>query len=182
MVGLIHEISRHRSHRALAALYDYFAPNLQRVAMRVLQSRECAQEVVCDVFLTVWQNAGHYTEERGSVGVWLRAMTRNRAIDALRKNAKHGKRCLQFDDDLVADGSHPEGIVSDLQHQTFLHSALSTLTPLRQQLLRMAFFDGLSHDEIAQASGLSLGTVKSHVRRAMLSMRSVMTAVSSAPA
>jgi DNA-binding CsgD family transcriptional regulator len=79
--------------------------------------------------------------------IWLRVISRKRAIDSLGRAGPH-------------EGS-------------LLHEALSTLTPLRQQLLRLAVFDGLSHEEIARASGLAPRTVKSHVRRAMLAMRSV---------
>jgi DNA-directed RNA polymerase specialized sigma24 family protein len=77
------------SQMALGRLYTHWAPTLHSVAMRVLRSSECAEEIVDDVFVYVWQHAGAYDPERGTVGAWLSVATRYRAIDRVRRDRKH---------------------------------------------------------------------------------------------
>jgi RNA polymerase sigma-70 factor (ECF subfamily) len=162
------------THRACTALHDHFSPGLKRLAVGILGPGQSARRVVAEVFSYVWENAREYDVERGSVGAWLRAITRHRAIDALRRNA--GRRMAEEPaaGDDIDTGAGPVTGGSDLPGDTLLHSALSALTPLRQQLLRLAFFDGLSQAEIARASGIAPASVKSQVRRATQDMRSVL--------
>lgn len=157
---------------ALSALYRRLASSLQRVARRIVGSRECAQEIVADVFVYVWQNAPAFDPSRGTVRAWLHVATRHRAIDRRRSHRRHMLLNECYRDDLAADAPLlREGLLRPFQDVASVHLALSSLTPLRRQLLSMAFFDGLTHEEIALHSGLPLGTVKSHVRRALSAMR-----------
>jgi len=149
---------------ALSALYVRVADSLQRVARRIVGSRECAEEIVADVFIFVWQSALAFDPSRGTVRAWLHVATRHRAIDRRRSHRRHTLLNECYRDELAGD-------VPPFQDVTSVHLALSSLSPLRRQLLSMAFFDGLTHEEIARHCGLPLGTVKSHLRRALSAMR-----------
>jgi RNA polymerase sigma factor (sigma-70 family) len=160
---------------SLASLHRHFSRGMLATARRVVQSNECAQEVVADVFIFVWKNSHIYDGERGSVEAWLTIMTRYRAIDCWRRNLKHR---------LFADHSQPaqdwpgvwqaDSLLLSSEDESLVRFALSVLSPLRRRLLEMAFFEGLTHEEIAGSVALPLGTVKSHLRRALRSMRAVM--------
>jgi len=162
---------------ALATLYLRLAGSLHRVARRIVGSNECAQEVVADVFVFVWQNAAAFDPARGTVRAWLHVATRHRAIDRRRSYRRHASMSDTSLDALGSDPSFVDQSMWPFQDVTSVHLALSALSPLRRRLLSMAFFDELTHQEIALRSGLPLGTVKSHVRRALLTMRFFLTSV-----
>ena len=165
-----------RDGRALADLHDSLSGLLYGTARRLLGSHECAQEVVGDVFVHVWQHAAEFDAGRGSVKAWLCGITRNRAIDRWRRDRRHpllNERLLR---ERVPEFTGPEQLLGRLEERTSVHAALSGLSPLRQKLLAWSFFDGLSHEEISLSSGLPLGTVKSHLRRALRAMRTALPA------
>jgi RNA polymerase sigma-70 factor (ECF subfamily) len=157
---------------ALSDLYQRFAVPVHQVARRILRSHECAQEIVCDVFVHAWQNATHYDPTRGSVRAWLIIATRHRAIDRLRSYRRYRVCSEQWAGGRPwTEPLHPDEILAQYQEGTSVHSALAAQTPLRRHLLAMAFFEDLTHEEISQEIGLPLGTVKSHLRRALKIMR-----------
>jgi len=165
---------------ALSTLYELSVARVVSVARGVLNSKEDAEEIVCDVYVHVWQHASDFDSARGTVMAWLLIMARNRAIDRLRKRRGN----VSLDDErgqglvatLAGDDDGPDQVLSKFQSGTAVHRALAALTPQRRRLLGLAFFRGLSHQEIAENLGLPLGTVKSHVRRALASMHSAMAA------
>jgi RNA polymerase sigma-70 factor (ECF subfamily) len=161
---------------ALAELYACMAPPLHIAARRLLASRECAQEIVCDVFIYVWQHAADYDAGRGSVKSWLYGITRNRAIDRWRRNRRHPRLNARLLLEHAPEFAGPDQILGRFQDSNSIHVALSALSPLRQKLLALSFFDGLSHEEISVTSGIPLGTVKSHLRRALREMRTSLPA------
>jgi RNA polymerase sigma-70 factor, ECF subfamily len=160
---------------ALSRVYEQTVARVFAIAHSVLGSREDAEEVVCDVYTHAWRRALSYDESRGSVMAWLAVMARNRALDRLRRR----RDAVSLDDErhsaltasLVSDGLGPEQLLSQTQVGTAVHRALQSLSPQRRRLLDLAFFQGLSHQEIADASGMRLGTVKSHVRRALAALQ-----------
>jgi RNA polymerase sigma-70 factor (ECF subfamily) len=170
LAGVVTKILSH-DHQALADLYSRMAASLHSAARRLLGSHECAQEVVCDVFVYVWQHAGDYDAERGSVKTWLYGITRNRAIDRWRRNRRHPLLNARLLLERAPEHAGPDQILGRWQDSTSIHAALAALSPLRQKLLALSFFDGLSHEEISVSSGMPLGTVKSHLRRALREMR-----------
>jgi RNA polymerase sigma-70 factor (ECF subfamily) len=163
-------------HNALAKLYACMARPLHIAARRLLGSHECAQEIVCDVFIYVWQHAADYDAGRGSVKSWLYGITRHRAIDRWRRNRRHPLLHAQLMLEHAPEFAGPDQILGRFQDSNSIHAALSALSPLRQKLLALSFFDGLSHEEISLTSGIPLGTVKSHLRRALLAMRTALPA------
>jgi RNA polymerase sigma-70 factor (ECF subfamily) len=166
--------------QALSRLYEHTVAQVFAIARGILRSKEDAEEVVCDVYVHVWQQAADYDASRGNVMAWLIIMAKNRAIDAMRKR----RASVSLDDDreqglvatLATEGDGPDQVLAKFQSGTAVHRALASLTPLRRRLLGLAFFRGLSHQEIAEAVGMPLGTVKSHVRRALASMQAALAA------
>ena len=166
--------------QALSSLYELTVAQVVSIARGVLRSKEDAEEVVCDIYVHVWQNATAFDPTRGNVMAWLIIMAKNRAIDRMRKR----RGSVSLDDEreqgllatLAVDGDGPDEVLSKFQSGTAVHRALATLTPLRRRLLGLAFFRGMSHQEIAEVVGMPLGTVKSHVRRALASMQAALAA------
>jgi len=174
LTSLLQEVAR-GNQRALSILYTCTAAQAYSLALRIVRSKECAQEIVCDVFVYVWQNSRTYDAARGSVRSWLAIIVRNRAIDRVRKNSRYRFLSEQLFNMPSAElGRRPEEFLSNYQDGRSVYAALAHLPPLRQTLLRLAFFEGLTHEEIAFRTGLRLGTVKSHVRRSLRSLRKAM--------
>lgn len=147
---------------------------------RVLWTKEDAEEIVYDVYVWIWLNSTAYNSARGSVRAWLSGITRNRAIDRLRLRGRGNY--LSLDDagqsgvknSLLAVNLSADDSVAQSQSADALHSALKCLSPLRRQLIALAFFDGLTHEEIATVVGMPLGTIKSHLRRTLASLQSTL--------
>jgi len=152
------------------------AAPLHIAARRLVGSHECAQEIVCDVFIHVWQHAADYYASRGSVETWLYRITRNRAIDRWRRNRRHPLLNARLLLEHAPEPCGPDQILGRFQDSNSVHVALSALSPLRQRLLALSFFEGLSHEEISLTSGIPLGTVKSLLCRALQAMRTALPA------
>jgi RNA polymerase sigma-70 factor (ECF subfamily) len=159
---------------ALSHIYAQTVAQVFAIARGMLRSKEDAEEVVCDVYIYAWQRAGNYDASRGSVVAWLAVMARNRAVDRLRQRRNIVSLSDDRHDTLAAaasDALDPEQMLARFQSGGAVHRALQTLSPQRRHLLGLAFFHGLSHQEIADAVGMPLGTVKSHVRRALAALQ-----------
>lgn len=177
--ALVHAMAR-GEQAAFSSLYQQTVAQIFAIARCMLRSKEDAEEIVCDVYTFAWQRAHKYDCTRGSVMAWLSVMTRNRAVDRLRQR----RATLSLDDDkhdelkksLVSDTLGPEQILALFQSGTAVHGALAALSPQRRQLIGLAFFQGLTHEEIAAVVGMPLGTVKSHVRRALAVLQGELSA------
>jgi RNA polymerase sigma-70 factor (ECF subfamily) len=164
---------------SLARLYEATSGRVYGLVLRVVRQPSLAEEVVEDVFWQVWREAPRFDAGRGKVLAWLLAIARSRAIDALRRQERVRASELAVEDDemleaLAADhGAHgdPLDLVGASQHHARLHALLAALDPLPRQLLALAFFRGCTHEEIAEQTGLALGTVKSHIRRTLVALR-----------
>jgi len=173
LAGLVERIAR-GEHDALGTLYDSTVGKLYALARLMLRNDADAEEVVCDVYAQVWQGAVLYRGERGGVLAWLLMICRSRALDLMRRNrVRAPSATLEAADqeNLVCPAPGPEDILDLMQQGSVVHRALEKLTPVRRQLVSLAFFRGLSHFEIAEETSLPVGTVKSHIRRALVSLR-----------
>ena len=159
-----------REEDALSRLYDAMAGRIYGLALRITRNVQTAEEVVEDTFWQVWRQAPRFDPERGSATGWMLNMTRSRALDALRRSGtvECDAEAGEHEPDL-AEG--PEDLFAANEAGQQLESALAGLEPLPRQLVALAFFRGLSHEEIAVHTGLPLGTVKSHIRRALGRLR-----------
>lgn len=164
---------------ALSRVYEQTATQVFAIARGMLRCKEDAEEVVCDVYSHAWQRANSYDSGRGTVMAWLAVMARNRAVDRLRQR----RDALSLDDDrhgslaasLVGEALGPEQVLAQFQSGSAVHRALQSLSAKRRYLLGLAFFQELSHQEIAAVTGMPLGTVKSHLRRALAALHGGLT-------
>lgn len=160
---------------ALATLYDATAGRVYGFALRILGNPAAAEEVASDVFLQAWKDAGRYDAGRARVLTWLLMICRSRALDRLR--ARPPEIPTESPEALVTelpgDGS-PQDLLEATESGSAVRAAIERLTPVQRQLIGLAFFRGLSHQEIAAHVQLPLGTVKSHLRRALEALRVVL--------
>jgi RNA polymerase sigma-70 factor (ECF subfamily) len=161
-----------RDERALGDLYDRTSRIVYSLAMRILSDAADAEEVVCDVYAQVWRNAVAYDKSRGSLPGWLLLLTRSRALDRLRaRGARRQEVALEM------SASHPsrentEETAAASERLRQVQEALGELAEDQCRLIQLAFFQGLSHTELARAVGLPLGTVKTRIRMGMMKLRS----------
>jgi RNA polymerase sigma-70 factor (ECF subfamily) len=174
LVLLVERVSR-RDQAALARLYDLTVDRAYSVALRILGDRDDAEEAVADAYQQVWERGG-YTPERGSVLSWLLVIAYSRAVD-LKRRLTDRYRCdsLHPEDGEETYTDCEERSVTELldlvQEGTAVHAALLGLAEQPRRLITMAFLEDLTHQQIAERTGLALGTVKSHIRRGLLQLR-----------
>jgi RNA polymerase sigma factor (sigma-70 family) len=179
--GLATLVERMRSgqERALEELYEATVGKLYALASAILRSAEDTDEIVCETYAYAWANAARFDASRANALGWLLMLCRSRALDRLRQrrttaNALDVVAMRQIDN---GASDQPCDILSLMQRRSRVHVALSQLTPERRHLVSLAFLQGLSHQEIADVTRLPLGTVKSHVRRALAQLREALEAL-----
>ena len=166
----------HQDEAALALLYRSLCGRVHRLAMRLTRDSGAAEEVVEDVFWQVWRQAPRFDPARGPVVAWVLQIARSRAVDAWRASGRDPLHAaLDIDDELAwheaSEDLDPQALLSSAQLAQQIDVALCALDPLRRQLVSLAFHRGYSQSEIAEQTGLPLGTVKSHLRRALAIMK-----------
>lgn len=160
---------------ALSVFYDRYAPAILALLNRILFDVEEAEELLCDVFLEFWRRAGKYDGERSSPRSYLIMLARSRAIDRLRCRSGTKLESLQSAQDRVSPQPQPPQSAQQKEERTRIDAALNTLTADQRQALEAAYFDGLSHDEIARKFNKPLGTVKTYIRQAIVQLRNCMS-------
>ena len=155
---------------ALRALYDAEAPRMLGVALRILRRRALAEEAVQDAFVQVWRNAGRFDPARGGARAFLYAILRNRALNILRGEARTDLTDA-VDHEVPSEEAGPEEVVERLSEAGALRRCLEGLDPRRRRAIVLAYAHGLTHGELAGRLGLPLGTVKSWLRRSLLSLK-----------
>jgi RNA polymerase sigma-70 factor (ECF subfamily) len=165
-----------RQPAALDALYDRHASTLLALGRRILGSLADAEEVLQEVFLHVWNNAGRYDTSRSSVSTWLILITRSRAIDRLRTRKVVERTHETSVQENPVEHASPEGVETVFIHERRerVRSELIKLPDEQRQVLEMAFYEGLSQSEIAAKADLPLGTVKTRTLLAMKKLRSAL--------
>lgn len=158
---------RRGDEHAMAMLFDRYSKVVYSVALRVLRDPESAEDILQEVFMQIWRNPDSFSAARGSLGGWLTVVTRNRSIDALRRK----KPSDPVDEIALAA---PYDIADEAERNTMMEKARSVIYRLpveQRKTLEMAFFDGLTHSEIAEMTGDPLGTVKTRIRSALMTLR-----------
>jgi RNA polymerase sigma-70 factor (ECF subfamily) len=165
--------------RALEELYQATVGKLYALASAILRSAEDTEEIVCETYAYAWANAARFDAGRANALGWLLMLCRSRALDRLRQRRVNANALDLAALKEIDRGStdQPYDILSLMQQRSSVHAALSQLTPERRHLVSLAFLQGLSHQEIAEATRLPLGTVKSHVRRALAQLREALEAL-----
>ena len=154
---------------ALTDFYQQTVAFVFAISRSILKRKEDAEEVVCDVFMAVWQNAGHYDCDRGSVLAWLATLTRNRSIDRLRNHKS--RQMADMSEPAGVEHDTPEDMLRLFQEGSRVHDALAGLSPVCRRLIALAFFEDLSHQEMATRLSMPLGTVKSRIRRSLAALK-----------
>ncbi|MCI4428021.1 MAG: sigma-70 family RNA polymerase sigma factor [Burkholderiales bacterium] len=159
--------------RALADLYDATSGRIFAMARGITRNARCAEEVTGDVYWQAWRQALRFDPERGSVVAWLLTLARSRALDHLRRAdpAQAHPEPETLIAETPADDTNPAELMSAAQSEQCLNAALQSLDAQPRQLIALAFYRGLTHEEIAAQTHLPLGTVKSHIRRALAVLR-----------
>src|SRR6266702_904998 len=153
--------------QAMASIYDRYSKLVYSVAMRVLRDPGSAEDVLQEVFMQIWRNPDSFTSARGNLGGWLAIVSRNRSIDVLRR-----KRPTTNVDDIVL--ASPYNLANEAERNSLMERARGIIVQLpreQRKTLEMAFFDGLTHSEIAEMTGDPLGTVKTRIRSALSTLR-----------
>ena len=162
-----------RQPAALTALYDGTNTLVYTVALGILKDPADAEEITLDVYAYVWRSAGLYDPSRGTATTWLIMLARSRAIERLRKRAlnfQHGNQ-IQYLERLSNEGAGESAATQECHQRILIEAALRQLLEKDQELIRFAFFRGLSHPELALELGLPLGTVKSRIRSILSRLR-----------
>ena len=169
---LIQAVARDRDREAFAALFDHFAPRLKAYLMRSGAPPAAADDFAQDAMLTVWRKAELFDPSRARAATWIFTIARNRRIDALRRE----NRPLPVPEISLAspDPEQPDDLLQARQDEGRVRAALRSLKPDQIEVIQMAFFQDLTHAEVAQSLALPLGTVKSRIRNAMIKLRDLL--------
>jgi RNA polymerase sigma-70 factor (ECF subfamily) len=163
---LMKDIS-HRRHDALAELYGRHSTRLRATVDGVVHEQAEADDVLQEIFLQIWEEAGRYSPKAGKPLGWMVTIARRRAIDRLRRRQAYARARERYEERVMQDSQTPrrdagEGfIMSDLRH--FLKKSVRALPQFQREAVELAFFKGLSHREIAAATHAPLGTVKTRL-------------------
>ena len=156
----------------MASLYDRYSKVVYSVALRVRRDPASAEDVLQEIFLQIWRNPDGFVATRGTLGGWLSVVSRNRSIDALRRT----RPSEQIDEMTLPSGYDlaDEAVRNGMMDKARV--VIHALPMEQRKTLELAFFDGLTHSEIAEMTGDPLGTVKTRIRSALLTLRKALKA------
>jgi RNA polymerase sigma-70 factor (ECF subfamily) len=165
--GTLLSLVKRGDEYAMASLFDRYSRVVYSVALRVLRDPASAEDILQEVFMQLWRSPDSFVATRGSLGGWLAVISRNRSIDALRR-----KKPVEPINELSLAG--PYNLANEAERNNMMERARGVIIKLpaeQRKTLEMAFFDGLTHSEIAEMTGDPLGTVKTRIRSALTTLR-----------
>lgn len=172
-----------QDQRAFSALFKVMSARVLSLALRITGNIQLAEEVTEDTFFQIWRQAPRFDPTRGTAKTWILTIARSRALDARRKVQPFASE-PDFETDVENNSQHPDNpcdLLSAVEENQMLYSVINALEPIPRQLITLAFFKGLSHEEIAIHVQLPLGTVKSHLRRAIVKLREALIITPNSP-
>jgi RNA polymerase sigma-70 factor (ECF subfamily) len=173
-VALIASIAK-RNRDAFSRFYDFYAPLIYSLALRMLKGQSDAEDLLQEVFLQVWRQATVYDVQRGSPEAWLINIARSRAIDKLRSIRRREKSFVLTDDPAAAESpDNVETSAGESETKLIMNSALANLPEAQRRVLELAYFGGLSQTEIAVRLAEPLGTVKTRMRAGIQRLRGML--------
>lgn len=179
LAGLILRMAKGAGADAEAALGEFYDATLGKVyglALRITGRADAAEDVAAEVYHQAWRQAGRYDPERGRPLTWLLTLTHSRALDSLRRRdeADSHPEPETLAEPVPAPDADPLDLLLGVERHCALHAALARLSPIQRQLLALAFYRDMSHQEIADHARLPLGTVKSHIRKGLAALQSAL--------
>jgi len=176
LTALMEAVAAHKDKSSFARLFNYFAPKVRAYMLRLGADAGAADDLVQDVMLTVWRRAPQFDPAKAGVGTWIFTIARNRRIDVIRKERR--PEIDPNDPALVAnDAPSADAALQQKRDQSSVRAAISELPEAQAQILRLAFFEDLSHGEIANELDLPLGTIKSRIRLATEKLRTKLSEI-----
>lgn len=168
-------VAERRDREAFATLFDHFAPRINGYLQRLGMDSGAAEDVAQEVMAVLWHKAHLFDPSKSSLATWLFRIARNRRIDGLRRDRSH---LIDPDDPILQPEGEtaPDEQIDSSRRDERIREALTTLPAEQVELVRLAFFVGLSHSQIAERTGLPLGTIKSRIRLAFGRLRKVIEA------
>lgn len=158
--------------QAVAALYDRYSGAAYGLAFRITGDGTLAEDVVQDAFVSVWKQAGRFDPERGQVKSWLLTIVHHKAVDAVRRRANRSERALpEGPEEFIATIGSPEQVTEMTMDAAAVREAVRAVPEDQRRTIEMAYFEGLTHVEIAERMDVPLGTVKSRLRIGLEKMR-----------
>jgi RNA polymerase sigma factor (sigma-70 family) len=159
--------------QALSVLYDRTSAKLYGICLRLLGDAAEAQDVLQDVYLTIWRKAGRFEPSKASAITWLAVLTRNKSIDRLRQR-RAGTEDLEAAAEIADGGPSAVQLIEQAEDRSRLMHCLDELDERPRTMIRAAFLDGASYPELAEREGVPLPTMKSWIRRGLLRLRGCM--------
>ena len=177
-LGELLQAVANKDRTAFEAFYDATTERVLSLVLRITQQIDTAEEVVSDVYLQVWRQADRFDPVRGNALAWLTMLCRSRALDTLRKNntapTSSAIPISEIPEPEAAD--FPQDLLIAVEQHSAIHNALDKLEPAQRQLLALAYFRGYSHSELAEFTGMPLGTVKTQLRRTISKLKELLSA------
>jgi RNA polymerase sigma-70 factor (ECF subfamily) len=159
---------------AFASVYDVLAPTVYGVVRRVLRDPSQAEEVTQEVFVEIWRQAARFDPSRGSVRTWAVTIAHRRAVDRVRSEQSHRDRQVSVAAGAADAPASPEEGALEADERRRARAAMATLPPQQREALELAFYDGLTHVQIAERLDVALGTVKTRIRDGLIRLRMMM--------
>jgi RNA polymerase sigma-70 factor (ECF subfamily) len=156
---------------AFAELYQLTSPKLYAVALRILRSREAAEEVVQDSYIKVWERAGDFKPEIAAPMTWMAAIVRNRALDEVRRRAVRPQADVSELDTLESDDEHPLDVLGRREDVERLLRCLEGLEAEKKEIVRLAYLDGISREALAKRFDRPEGTIKTWLYRSLAQLK-----------
>jgi len=171
---LVRRVARQRDQAAFEEVFDHFAPRIKGYLMRLGSDAAMAEEITQDAMVTLWRKAELFDPTKSSVATWLFRVARNRRIDFSRRDRLDYMDPLDSALTRIAAEGTVDGTVNGLQRDDTVRSLITELPDEQRALINDAFYEGLSHSQIAEKTGLPLGTVKSRIRLAFNRLRKLL--------
>ncbi|HEV7397462.1 MAG TPA: sigma-70 family RNA polymerase sigma factor [Pyrinomonadaceae bacterium] len=172
-IALLHAIAK-RDEAALASLYDRYRLILFGLLVRILGSREEAEDILQEVFIQVWRRAADFDAERGKPFTWLVTLARSRAIDRLRQLSARERLATASAQEAPPEASDAASDTYRSEQKEIVAGALGQLPEDQKQTLLLAYFEGLTQTEIASRLNTPLGTIKTRMRTGMIKLRELL--------
>ncbi len=167
LLEIIHRDLQGGAETALGVLYRRYSRMVYSLARRIVRDEAATEEIVQDAFMKLWKNAGVFDASRGGVSTWLLTITHHASVDHLRRVSKP----VSYPEEPVLEAIPDHTRTQDHVETVMLDAAMTALKSDERELIELAYFEGLSHAQIASRTGLPLGTIKTRIRATLARLR-----------